>query len=383
MKKLVSVLCAVVMIISSCSFAASAAVSNDGLVTFEEFKKTRFDADGSGATNAADARETLRASAGLKNNVSIEKADVDGDGIITAIDARLILRIAANIDISPVALLYFNDVINTVKPNKYNYYAMPISSTDNVTYVDKNNVIKSLDEQVNDWEWLTHEHMDLGKELTQTETTYSSFLLNRKHNISNSNFPIFGQEYASTLMPDNIIKADYKENQTYTYTHYDRAGVNTYSESVEGLDSITVYVKPDSMTSIPEDINTLNNGRVFNVLEQSDVDAILKSSGLGSMSGMEEMGKFDISPKFDGVKYYDSYVTVYFDHGTGAVVGVDYNFHYDVSITLSMDINVSATGEDGHFFSIKAKGDVNLTSTMTEKNSFYITDNNPSHVPAE
>lgn len=58
------------------------------------------DINGDGKITAADAREALRASAGLTKLSEIEKdaADYNNDGKVSAADARLILRKAANLD---------------------------------------------------------------------------------------------------------------------------------------------------------------------------------------------------------------------------------------------------------------------------------------------
>ncbi len=61
------------------------------------------DVNGDGKVNAADARETLRISAGLTVATDEQKllADANGDGKVTAYDARMILRAAAKIEALP------------------------------------------------------------------------------------------------------------------------------------------------------------------------------------------------------------------------------------------------------------------------------------------
>lgn len=388
MKKLISVFCAIIMLVTSFSFAAFAATKDEanGSVAainkeFNEFIEKRFDANGSGKLDAADARAILLYSAGMKpETANIGNSDADGDGRVTALDARLVLRLSAQIDSPDLyystaqKLDYFNAVINSVKPNRYNYYGMNISSTDAVTYTDPNKVVKTINDRVNAWSGFTGEKMDLGAELTQTETTYTNFSLARVHTISTANFPIYYKDYASILTADNITKIEYKKNQKYNYVHYDRTGKQDYSETVSGLDSITVYIKSDMLTRLPEDTSTLSNGKIFNIIDQKDIDSMLEND-FGSMDGIDSIGEFKIDTSFNSIKYYDSFVTIYFDHDTGTAVGVDYNLHYDVSITLKMKVKID-------LILLDTEGPITLLSTMTEKDTYYFWNNNEAHIPA-
>lgn len=65
-----------------------------------ETPRTKGDINGDGKITASDAREALRAAAGLSEleGVQNDAADYNNDGRVTASDARLILRKAANID---------------------------------------------------------------------------------------------------------------------------------------------------------------------------------------------------------------------------------------------------------------------------------------------
>ena len=65
-----------------------------------ETPRAKGDINGDGKITAADAREALRAAAGLSKleGIQNEAADYNNDGKVTAADARLILRKAANID---------------------------------------------------------------------------------------------------------------------------------------------------------------------------------------------------------------------------------------------------------------------------------------------
>lgn len=87
MKKSLTVVLAVLMVLSVSINAFSASVSIG-------------DIDSNGKITAADARRTLRVSAGLDtfNSEEMAVADIDNNGKITASDARKILRVAAGLD---------------------------------------------------------------------------------------------------------------------------------------------------------------------------------------------------------------------------------------------------------------------------------------------
>ena len=107
MKKIISVICAVVLLVSSFAFSVNALTADEAKsnlaaqnTAFIKMINDRIDVDNSGKIQASDARLVLLASAGLNDSALKNKAnaDIDGDGKITAIDARTFLRIAASLE---------------------------------------------------------------------------------------------------------------------------------------------------------------------------------------------------------------------------------------------------------------------------------------------
>ncbi len=405
MKKLLSVVLAIVMIASSFTIAAFAfdkeTVDADLAsknADFNSYIDKRFDANGTGALDADDARAILLASAGLNNGSSLKNSDADGDGKITAIDARAVLRLSARLD-SPdkyyslqQKLDYFNAIVNTVKPSTYRYYAAPVSSVDKVTLNDPQDLVGDFNEQINKWlRRFGEDEIDFGKELSATSTTYESFILNRNRFARDANFPVFDQEFVSALKIGNVSKIEYSENQTYKYAHYTTKGEVDYTESVKGLDKLTVYTKEDNLKVIPDDLSTLNNYGLFNVLSKEDADQLVNNSDFQqSLQEIADMGlegsRMNVNPSLKNVKYYNSYATVYFFHDTGVPVAIDYNFHYDTTTGFDMDIYMNLAGTDslvGQILTIlDIKGSMDVIQTCTEKDSYYFVDNNPAHVDA-
>ena len=89
MKKIISIIISLAMILTSVVFMASA-----------EGTYMNGDVNGDGVIRAADARLALRASAGLitLDERQTAAADVNSDALVRANDARLLLRIAAGLD---------------------------------------------------------------------------------------------------------------------------------------------------------------------------------------------------------------------------------------------------------------------------------------------
>lgn len=401
MKKLISVFCAVILLASTFSLAAYAVITPEDAnaavsaknKTFNEILDKKFDASGNGKLDAADARAILLCSAGLSNGANLSNADTDGDGVITAIDARYVLRLSAGLESADPyysaneKLDYFNAIINSVKPNQYRYYKMEISSVDAATYKDPKGIIASMNKQLKRFEKYMDEPIDMGAELTKTEKSYSYFnLASTTNKISNSVYPVSGYEAASMLTADNVAKIEFKKNQTFNYVHYNTKGAQTYTEAIGGLDSITVYIKDDGkITNIPEDTTVFHSGKAFNVLQQQDIKSIINSSAFGDLGGIEEFGTFEVTPTFNHINYYNSFITIYFKHDSGTIVGSVHNLHYDISINLDFNIFLSwggiITGTDSPVGKIlEADGDIDIINTMTDSDTFYFYTNNENHV---
>ena len=98
MKKIISVICAVVLLISSVSVSAFALTKSEADENIAAQKSLY---EGAFAQNitAGEARKVLLKSAGFsEKGVDSTYFDIDNDGKITAIDARIYLRISAKLD---------------------------------------------------------------------------------------------------------------------------------------------------------------------------------------------------------------------------------------------------------------------------------------------
>ena len=118
MKKILSIVMALVLIVLSLSCVAIAAVTMPG------------DVNGDGAVKATDARMILQVVAGLMDKSELkspENADMNGDGSLKATDARMILQIVAGLNNNQsdsqkaqIAKL-FNDETARAAKGKYNW----------------------------------------------------------------------------------------------------------------------------------------------------------------------------------------------------------------------------------------------------------------------
>ena len=407
MKKIISVFCAVILIVASFAFPAGAISVSDANETlasantaFKTIISERLDVNGSGKIEAADARLVLLASAGLLEEglVNQENADLDGDGRITAIDARLFLRIAASLE--PVEkyvtltdaekLNYFTAIVNSIKPNRYKFYIYEVTKNPKITH---NNpaLINDINSQMNSISSIMGvESEDFGKELTTPVKDVVSRGYSEK-TASNSSIPVKGSQYASVATLDNVKKIEYKSNDTYTIDT--KVSYSTvyypYSDTVTGLDSITVYLKDDNAVQLKRtgnDFDSLNVATALAVLDDYDINTMLNKNEaeVNSLNDtFANMGncEFKFTPKT--IRYHDSYVKVYFDPATGTPVAMDYSLRYNVVMNIDMFIDISTkdiTGVAlGSIQLLKVDGDLDLDSEMILHNSYYFYGNNPNH----
>ena len=152
MKKIIAAICAVVLLISSVSVSALALTKEDADSAVVAQKNLFDEAFGQNIT-AADARNVLLTSAGLKSDVATKLFDIDSDGKITAIDARTFLRIAAKLEnindhYDSIKYDYFCAIINSVKPSGSKFYESALEEIEKVSYVDYNDVVGQMNKQI-------------------------------------------------------------------------------------------------------------------------------------------------------------------------------------------------------------------------------------------
>lgn len=119
MKKLLSVILVLCMLLSVTAFSANAAYSDKFTDAGKKAcnKLMLLDADKDGTINTEDAVLYLKAAAGIIDDEA-GSYDYNGDGVVSVADARSVLAVVAGVESSLTqseALLLFNDSLNAVK----------------------------------------------------------------------------------------------------------------------------------------------------------------------------------------------------------------------------------------------------------------------------
>lgn len=413
MKKIISVICAAVLFVSSFSVSAFALSQTDAdtelaaqNAAFEQIMIDRLDVNGTGKIEASDARAVLLASAGLSTEdiKNAANADIDKDGSVTAIDARIFLRLAANLEsvekylsvTDAEKLAYFKAVINSIKPYRYKYYQSVTEETTPISH-DNQAMIDDMNEQV---EKLTRfvdseEEFDFGEALLGAPEKTASTCTGSKTATERA-FPVSGNELACLSTLDNIKKIDYKVNQTYTFkTKVLKNGVySEYTDSMSGLSSLTIYLKDDPAVALKEtgnDLSGLNAATAIDVLDDVDIQRALQENQSSVNNIKNEFGKLgaiDSNMIPTKIRYHDAYVTVYFNPENGQPVGVEYNqqFNLVMNMYLYIDISVKSILEGGGSVEdsgltgslLYVKDYINIESETKTLTSCYFYNNNPN-----
>ena len=403
MKRIISVLLALILICSAgiSAFAASVAPSTanatrDAAKTaFENTAKTKFDVNGTSSINAADARATLLASAGLsENGIDTSKMDADGDGMVTAIDARIILRISAQLDsvynyMQAEKLDYFNAILNTAKPNNFEMYYNGSDYTKNVSYTDPKGVIKALDDGFKSVDSSINFAAELtggaGEEIYDSKNTY----VGSSHRANQRMMTIGSGNQSSYLTLSDIDNITYATNQSYTFTRYGtkKNAENTtivdtsnviYTETVSGLDKLSVYIKSDS------NVYGAHAAKAFVVYDmaslQTDVKKIADTFNEMSME-MSDLYQIDfkVTPSVseNNVKYYNGRIDVYFNPADGKIVAAKYSIDTDYTVGLYMDVKIFMVAP---YVNVDKEGQVNITNSTRITKDYYYIRNNTAHV---
>lgn len=425
MKKIISVICAVALLVSSFAFSVNALTADEAKsnlaaqnTAFIKMINDRIDVDNSGKIQASDARLVLLASAGLNDSALKNKAnaDIDGDGKITAIDARTFLRIAASLESIEKYLKlsdaekfnYFLAIINSIKPGTPKYYSSVIDETKKINYKDPDNVVGQINDQVRGLgekvELLSKLFPDLGfnaADLAETKNfdfaqsikeaegkkQYVSFKTASTQTVQKSNYPVIGNELACLLDIKDIKSVKYETNQVFTYEKI-KSGTNvvTYTESVSGLDVITVYVNDDKAVSLAGDISgrfdNLTVNKAFDALSEAEIKNILNSNAtagdLGGIEDMKEFGTIELNVEPKTLQYKDSYIKVYFDPATGTPVGTVHNLGYAINMKMATFVDISFGGIN--IFNIN--GTMEMENVLSTETKVYLYGTNPDHIKA-
>lgn len=422
MKKIISVICAVVFLLSSVSVSAFALTKTDADAdlaaqnkTFNDLTIGKMDVNASGKIDAGDARAVLLCSAGLEENgINKANADIDKDGKVTAIDARIFLRMSAKLEkpekyynVSDAQKLsYFTSIINSIKPNSYAYYQSAVDTTEKIDYNDKNGVIADINRQFSIYADMDEsmKGFNFGDELkASVGDKYSPYLSNitTSRKIQNSNYPVKDNDLAFLATIDDVKKIEYKTNETCEFAIYNSALTSLrYKDTITNLDSITVYLKDDAKLSLTGNADAFNNtyaGKALDVLSVDEIDEdIVGDLGLDSITGMEDLGKCEITMTPKTLQYHDCYVKVYFYPETGIPVATEHNLNYTIGMNMDLlidfdpsNLTADIPGMDIIFDIIlrenKGKilyvdGDFDLNNTMSTKTCVYLYQNNPNHI---
>lgn len=410
MKKIISAICAVVILLSSVSVSAFALTKEDADAAIAT-KQVAFEEVFNRVISASDARDVLLTSAGLATeNENSKLFDIDRDGKITAIDARIHLRISAKLDnlnnyYDEVKFEYFNAIINSVKPSDYKFYESVEEVIEKVNYTDYNNVVGEMNRQLELFSSYdeTMKGFDFGAEIKAAEGDKSSSYLMSNSQVKNeNNYPVKTNELACFASFDDVQKIECKTNQSFTFERYSSiSNSKLYEETVTGLDSITVYFKPEGVTFSGNNYNgvfdNLKLGKAFDILTEEDVDELLKAnSSISGIEGMEDMGTCEIKFSPKSLQYANSYITVYYYPETGVPVATVHNLHYTITMNLNMNIDISAKSLAGDDALLQAlitllmlqnkgklldvQGSMDISNEMNSKSVVYFTGNNPDHV---
>ena len=384
MKKIISVLCAAVLFVTSFSIAAYAVTAEDCAEKIEKEAEYLFygevgDVTGDGQFSAGDARAALLASAGLlgENNANyrLEKADADGDGKITAIDARMILRVSAKLDSADTItdghqLNLFNALANSIKATGTSVrYSTLMENKD--LYCDNESVLKTLNDQMNALVG-EEEKMDMIADITKEKGKKVGSRGNYSE-ATDANFPLTGKDFVSDLSMSDIASIEYKSNQSYSYQHtryVENVPSTLTSQSAEltGLDSLTVYFNSEKLAKLPDNVLSTKHGKIFDI---PDSDSLMSGTGFDELNnafaGLEALiGTMKIS--FGNINFHDAYVTIYFDRETMKVCAAEYNMYYDSAIKLDVDLHSLVPY-------LWVKGTTNIVDKEYSRLSYYFPDN--------
>ena len=320
MKKILSVILIIsvlLCIFSTTAFAATTDAEKSLL------KLQQLDADGDGEYRTSDAKEFLKAAAGIIDS-SQGEYDLDGDGDVSVSDAQKALRIVSGIEsvlTQEETLALFNEKINSVKTVRPGFQKeatvvcpsikitttnapvaeMNVSDLEFDKYVDK--IVKLMNTfpynlALNDEMKAQLRDMQAqAKEAYKAQTTTKT--INKASNSHFSNFPVDNLGWSSKLTVNDIASISCKVsdgNIVYTLK----------------MDTIT-YVGDEYPTGTAgfSKRQSLPYGKAFNIpaFDESDGSILNK------------------------ITFKDGKITLAVDLATGDVLSTDYYYSYVVDIT--------------------------------------------------
>ena len=346
MKRIISVFCAVIIIILSVSVGAYALTAEESKSAIDAAYDAYFsglpgDVNKDSAFSALDARTALLASAGYTEGADLSKADLDGDNVVTAIDARTLLRVSAGLDNEEILsrnnqLKLFNAFMNSIKAEKLGFRKFSTQENKDVTY-DNAATINKFNDQMNNLAQIAGESsMDIRDELLKgkgvTTYAYSSVIKEAQAD----NYPVIGKDFSSSLTLGDIKSIEYMTNQTKTYAPKTSYGTSVTPTELTGLDVLTVYFNSEKIAGSATNTNSVHS-KCFDVPTNESVMKEYNSLNEMFTGELESMiGSMSVSTNH--ISYYDSYISIYFDHDTKKICATEYGMYCDISIALKFDL---------------------------------------------
>lgn len=326
MKKFLSVILAIGIMISMLSITGFAETAETDAVERSFLKLKRVDADGDGNYTTSDASLVLKAAAGIVEDTGDGKYDIDCDGVVSVTDAQKVLRIASGIEnvlTENEALELFNRKINSVKSVRPGFKKegtvvcpsiqvttmnAPVSDM-NVTDLEFDKYVDKIVKLMNSFPYnlaLNDEMKAQLKEMqAQAKAAYEPQVSEKTVNASSSAhysyFPVNNLAWSSRLTAEDV--------SSVTCTVADGAVIYTVKMSEY------TYIGDEYPTGTTgfSQRQTLPYGKVFNI------PAFDESDG-------STLNKLTLS---DGV------VTLEEDLATGDILSADYYYAYVVDITAA------------------------------------------------
>ncbi len=345
MKKILSVLLAVCILLSVFSLNAFASVTADEIVSCYDFNTD-------GSVNLTDARTFLRVSAGLEAPKEGLVYDLDGDGFSTITDVKMVLSIVLGVDVEITSdefnLALFRSELNNVKAVRPGFTKTATTKCDSMLVTTKNAPDASLN--------VTNMPFD---QYTNKTCNYMEDLLDGPAGLAlKVSSPQAYEEAKASIVAMRAQAADLYKPKVTTSTvakrrsHYATFPVNNLANScfltMDDIASIECYEEDGYIVrkvTMKEDTyigdeyptgyensslrrQTVSYGKVFNIPEFSETENGKETSILNK------------------VTFKNGVVISKIDKLSGIPVSVQYSYTYvaDVSTIPTVD---QKTGEEG------------------------------------
>lgn len=336
MKKILSVLLVISMMLGIFAISASAADETANLTDAEKavLKILRIDANSDGAYTTLDAAEFLKAAAGISADSADEKYDIDLDGYVSVADAQKALKIVSGIEPvldSAETLALFNEKINSVKTVRPGFEKTSTIQCPSIKITTTNAPITEMN--VTDIEF--NKYVDTVIKVMNT-FPYNVLLDDSMKAQLNEMKAQAAEAYKPQTQTKTVAKTS---NSHYTYFPVNNLGwssrltvadINGATCQVVGSDIIctvtlpeTIYIGDEYPTGSSgfSKRQSLPYGKVFNVptLDESDGSTVNK------------------------VQFKNGKVVLKVDVSTGDVLAVDYSYTYYTEVMAAPQKNADGS----------------------------------------